>query len=422
MTNGFLNNKQKRVILTVTSGNILAWYDIYSYAYFAPILARVFLNSSSTTDLMGAFVFFGLGFIAKLVGAVAFGRIGDLLGRKNAFIKSIIVMTIPTFLMGCLPTYAAGGILAPILLLFLRIMQSIPEAGESPGTFCFLYENEGLKHAKFITSFGGVGNQIGAILGLTTSFLLDQQMSDEFLFSWGWRISFWFGGLIGLMGFYLRKKLQETPLFIELKERKLDKNSFVNAINKHRRGIVLGTAFGVINGSTFYLIATYLPEYFEKILGLSSIENAEVSFSILILTTILLPFFGMLGDRLKVRSMMLYSSIAIILLLYPIYYYTNTENLTALLISCFLFIIPVTCITALIPWLLASIFPTRIRFTGVSLAFNLADGLAGGFTPAIALFLSKLTGDQGSFCLYILICSIISFISYFKIKEKPLMQ
>jgi MFS transporter, MHS family, proline/betaine transporter len=189
-----LKKAQAQVILTVTFGNILEWFEIYSYAYLAPILARVFFNfESSLVNLISSFVIFGSSFLTRPFGGILFGRLGDIIGRKKAYLLSITIMTIPTFLMGCLPSYAKWGIFAPLSLVVLRLLQSIPAAGEVPGTICFLYENSDLGNNKFITSWTGVGNQIGAILGVIETFIMDQFMSDEFLMTWGWRISFWSG-------------------------------------------------------------------------------------------------------------------------------------------------------------------------------------------------------------------------------------
>lgn len=213
-TKSHLSKQQFKVISIITFGGILEWYEIYSFVYLAPILGKLFFNyHSGLMNLLSSFLLFGTGFISRPFGAILFGRIGDLIGRKTAFLYSIIIMTIPTFFMGCLPTYAVIGVAAPILFYFLRFIQSIPASGEIPGTICFLYENADEENIKFITSWTNVGNQIGATLGLLEILLIDSFLSEETLLTWGWRISFWSGGLLGLFGIYLRKKLLETPIF-----------------------------------------------------------------------------------------------------------------------------------------------------------------------------------------------------------------
>jgi MHS family proline/betaine transporter-like MFS transporter len=419
MSSALVNKPQKRVILAVTFGNILEWFEIYLYAYWAPLLSRVFFDfDSDLANMISVFIIFGAGFLARPFGAIFFGRLGDIIGRRRSFILSITLLTIPTFLIGFLPTYSQAGILAPVLLGIMRLLQSFPVAGEAPGAFCYLYENADSGNKKFMTSWGAFGNQIGAILSVLECFLMESFMSDQFLITWGWRISFWTGGLLGLLGICLRRQLHETPSFKKVQEhQEITQSTFTRVLNSHKVPILLGTAFGVVNAATFYLIASYIPTYFHKTLGLDSWVDLTVTLFILGLTTILLPYFGKLGDKYKTKKLLIGSTLFIIALLYPMYLAINQIHYLWIGIIGVLFIIPITCITALLPFILTNLFTTSVRFTCVGMSFNLADGIVGGFTPAIALFLFHLTGSQAGFCWFILLCSIVSLISYFKIKE-----
>lgn len=413
------NKRQKKIVLTVTFGNILEWYDAYSYVYLAPILGKLFFNfHSDSSNLLMAFVVFGIAFITRPLGGLLFGRWGDLKGRKEPFVWSIFIISGATFFMGCLPTFEVWGMWSAILLILFRIIQSLPESGESPGTFCFLFENAGPKNKVFMTSWGAFGNQIGAILAVFEALVLDQFMSEEFVLSWGWRITFWFGAAIGLFGFFIRRTLDETPIFKELKHHhQIDTETYKEVIRKYKGKIFLGTSYGVINAATFYLIAAYLPSYFNSALGLDEHTNAYVSLSIIGLSIILLPVFGMLGNKFSVKSMMIGSAFLIIILLIPLYYFISNRQILPLFLIYYIYVIPITCITAFIPFILLRLFAAHIRFTGVGLAFNLADGLVGGFTPAVSILLMQYTNHQAGFCWYILICAIVSLISYFFIKE-----
>ncbi len=415
-----LSKEQVHVISAVTFGNILEWFEVYSFAYLAPIIALKFFNAESNiSSLMLAFLVFGLGFITRPLGGIIFGRIGDRIGRKNAFIWSIIILTVPTFIMGILPTYETWGIFAPISLCLLRLIQSVPTGGEIPGVICFLFENAHENNKRYITSWNAVGNQIGAIIGLVETFFMDNYMSAEFLSSWGWRISFISGGIIGLAGIYLRHTLQETPVFIKLKENhKVDKETVRQLISKYKKNIGIGTAFGVVDAATFYLIATYVPTFITDSLGLSVNQSMYISFLILLITTVLLPIFGRLGDRFSNRWMCIGSALSIILLLYPLNIYMNNKDMISLSIIGGLYLIPISCITALIAYLLGNLFPPQVRFTGVGVSVNLADGIVGGFTPAIALLLLQFTGQPTAFCWYILACAVVSLIAYTKVLKE----
>ena len=414
MDKPLLSKQQIHVIGAVTFGNILQWFEVYLFAYLSPIIARNFFNfRSDSANLMFSFLIFGVGFITRPVGGVIFGRIGDVFGRKKAFFWSIILLTLPTFLMGLLPTYKTWGVWAPICLCLLRVAQSIPSGGEIPGVICYLFENSEQNNKRYITSWSCVGNQIGAMVGLLEVLIMKNFLSSESVYSWGWRVSFLSGGLIGLFGIYLRHTLYETPIFQHLKQtHQIEEVKIRKIISKYKKKIWIGTAFGAIDASTFYLIATYIPNFFGSLLNLSNNQNILVSLIILAITTIFLPFFGRLGDRLSNKWMCIGSALLAITLLYPLSIAINNKDIVWLSIVGGLYLIPVICITALIAYLLGNLFPPQVRFTGVGVAVNLADGIIGGFTPAIALLLLHLTGSQTSFCWYILICALISLISY----------
>ncbi|MGE0631594.1 MAG: MFS transporter [Parachlamydiales bacterium] len=409
-----VTKEQVHVISAVTFGNILEWFEVYLFAYLSPIIAENFFHFKlHGSNLFLSLLIFGVGFITRPIGGLIFGRIGDLFGRKKAFLWSIITLTIPTFLMGLLPTYEKWGIFAPISLFVLRLLQSIPTGGEIPGVICYLYENAGQNNKRFITSWNAVGNQIGALVGLCEIFIMENYMSRESMVSWGWRISFLSGGIIGLIGIYLRHSLYETPVFLKLKESyKIDKEGIRQFIVNYRKKIMIGTAFGVIDAAAFYLIATYVPIFIGINLCLSNNENLLVSCIILIVTTIFLPIFGRLGDKYSNKAMCIGSALFILLLLYPLNIAINNNDMVLLSIIGGLSLIPLTCITALIAYLLGDLFPSQVRFTGIGISANLADGIIGGFTPAIAILLLQLTGNPASFCWYILCCATISLFSY----------
>lgn len=416
-----MDRGQRLVISATVWGNTLPWFEIYLFPFWVPILSQVFFNSQTPLfNLIGAFVIFGSGFLARPVGALFFGHMGDKIGRKQTFIRTIFLVTFPTFFIGCLQPYSDWGIWSPILLAVLRLAQAIPIAGEVPGTVCYLYEYANRNNRLFMTSWAGFGNQIGAILAIIESFLMKNLASNEFLLHWGWRISFWIGGLLGILGIYLRKKLHETKPFEELKDHNLlEKLSAFKVVKNNIGKIIQGTAYGVLNASTFYLIATYIPTYFINVLNLNNNVSMIISILILILTTVLLPYFGMVGDKMlnKNKKLLIYCAYSVIVLLIPLYYSISCSNLKLMFVVGFLYIIPVTCLTALLAYRIAHLFPTAIRFTGFGVSFNIADGIFGGFTPAISILLTHYTGNEAGFCWYILFCAIISLWSYYKIKD-----
>jgi MHS family proline/betaine transporter-like MFS transporter len=414
-----LTKEQSHIIKVVTIGGILEWYEIYSFIYLAPILGKLFFNfDSDIINTLNAYLIFGIGFLTRPFGAILFGRIGDLIGRKRAFISSMIVITVPTFLMGCLPTYSSIGILAPILFYLLRIFQSIPAASEIPGTICFLYENSDKKNIHFMSSCTYIGNQIGGIIALLETILLDYYLEDISMHQWGWRVLFWSGGFIGLFGLYLRSKLVETPTFRNLKMHpKKTKGSLFKVINKYKWTIVLGIAFGAINASSFYLFSTYIPTYIELFTNINAIESKIWMIILLLMMTILMPLIGKYIDKSGNKKVFITSSILIIILT-PFLYFSLIHKISFIftLIGC-IFIFPIAGISATYPYWIARIFKPKMRYTSIGLAFNFSDAIFGSLTPALSLLFFRLTSKSETFCWYILFSAFLSIFAYNKIKK-----
>jgi MFS family permease len=411
---------QSKLIRILVFSNILEWYDIYSYAYFSPVLAKIFFGfSNHLYNLIAIFMVFGSAFLARFIGAFIFGCKGDLSGRKPAFIESITWVTITTFLIGCLPTYAQLGIWSPVLLFAFRIAQSISSAGEVPGTLCFLRENSSPENRKYMMSWTAVGNQIGSILGLLGSLLMSHFMSDSFVDSWGWRISFWIGALIGVFIIYIRNRLNETAEYISNKAKHvLTKVHLYHLIKKKRLNVLQGTGYGFINAASYYLIATYIPLGLVQVLNIEEYYNSFITLCILIVTTITLPIFGILAEYINARKLIIPAAFLMLFLLYPLYLSVQTENVLLFFISVTAFVILNSYLTAMLPLYLVNLFSGPMRYSGTGISFNLSDGIIGGFTPAISLLLFHYTGNPAAFCWFLAICSIISIISFLNIKEK----
>ena len=415
-----IDREQRHVIIAVTIGNILEWFEIYSYIYLVTILAKVFFGFHSLiSNITGAFIVFGIGSISRLIGAYIFGHIGDLLGRRNTFILSITMMTVPTFVVGFLPGYNVWGVFAPAALIIFRFLQSIPAAGETPGTVCFLYENVDRYNKRFITSFAAFGNQLGAIVALLEVLLVDQVVSEEFMLNWGWRISFWSGGVIGICGILLRQKLHETPLFNKLKKaHHINKHAFRSVIRKCKKAVGLGIAYCAVDAVTFYLIAAYIPTYLERSLSLGPRNTDIATLGVLAVSTFLLPIFGIIGDKVCNKLLLVASALMILISMPILSFYMDNSNFYMTSIIALILIFPMSCITALLTYLVSGLFKTSLRFTGIGLAFNIVDGLLGGFTPVVALMLLKYTNSQASFCRFIFLCTLISFFAYLFIDKE----
>jgi len=415
------SRKEKRTVLfAVTIGNLLEWYEIYLYVYWAPILAELFFDSESELiNLTNTFLIFAIGFLARPIGGIFFGRLGDRIGRRKSMILSVLIMTIPTFVTGLLPTHAQVGIFAPLILVVMRILQAFPAGGELPGAICYLYESSGLDKRRYLSSWASVGYQMGILISTIECYLLEKFLTPEDLISWGWRVSFLLGGIIGLCGLCLRYRLHETTLYQEMMTHEtIVAEPILKVLNKYKKGILIGILFCVLNSSEFYLLTVNIPNYLGQLLGTSYKDNFVITSLLVLWITIPLPFFGMLADKYSNKKMAIGSVIGTILLLYPLYYAITSSSWLILIITIILIAFFFTCISALLPYLLANLFPTRVRFTCVGLSFNTVDAIVGGFTPVIVLYLTHYTGNSAAFCWLLLFCAFISCGSYLLIKKE----
>jgi MFS family permease len=412
--NHFSKKHGKTVIFAATIGNLLEWYEIYLYVYWAPIISRLFFeNGPNSSNLLQTFLIFGVGFLGRPIGGIVLGRIGDRIGRRKILIFSILMMIFPTFMTGLLPTYESIGIAAPYLLATLRFLQSFPAGAELPGAFCYLYESHPWAIRRYKCSWAVWGYQLGILLSTIECFLLEKYLTPEDLINWGWRISFIFGGLIGFFGLCLRYQLHETPLFQEMhKHEQVVKESILQVVFKHKTRIMKGILFCALNSSAFYLISVNFPLYFGQILGIDFKDNLLITICLLILMTLPLPLFGKLADRFCNKTILVSAVSGIIILLYPLYIAIDHSSIFFTSLIIVVFCLLYTCTSALIPYIVADLFPTHDRFTCSAISFNCADALIGGFTPVAALYLLNQTNNPASFIWILLFGAVLSLLGY----------
>lgn len=416
----FSKKQARTVVFAVTLGNLLEWYEIYLYVYWAPIISHLFFeNASVTANLTHTFLIFGVGFLARPIGGIVFGRIGDRIGRRKALILSIIMMTIPTFVTGFLPTYAMIGVSAPYILAIMRFLQAFPAGGEIPGAFCYLYESFPWRVRHYMCSWAVWGYQIGIFISTVECFLLGKYLSPEDLMQWGWRASFIVGGVLGLFGLVLRHRLHETPLFREmLTHTKITKEPITQVIRNNRKRIFQGILFCAMNSSTFYLLSIHFPSYFGKTFNLNNQDNLIITMIILLLITVTLPLFGKLADHHSNAKMLLLSVFGMVALIYPLYLAVEFASIPYTIIVMTAFCLLYTCTSALIPYIVSDLFSTHDRFTCTGLSFNLADSIIGGFTPVAALWLLQITNEPFSFAWILLFVAGLSFLGYLYLKPR----
>ncbi len=388
--------------------------------YWSPFLARLFFDPlSGNNKIVYTFLIFAFGLLMRPIGGLFFGRLGDRIGRKKAFILSLMMMTFPTILTGFLPTHAQVGALAPLFLIGTRLLQAFPAGGELPGAFCYLYECAQFHNRRYLCSWACFGVLSGLLISTIECFLLESFLSQEDLMTWGWRVSFIIGGLIGICGVLIRSRLHETPLFQEMaRHTAFIKEPIFKVLYEHKKAILMGVLFWAFNSSFVYFITVNASGYFKKMIGNNQITALAISCGLLILITAPLPLFGYIADRIDNKKLLICSTLSCMVLLFPLDLFVTRSSLLGLSITIVIFSLLFTCNTALLSYMTPGLFPTRVRFTCVGVSFNIADSIFGGFTPFFVLYLTRITDNVGVFSWVILFFSILSLISYILIKEK----
>ena len=401
-------------------GNTLEWYEFSLYIQFAPLFSILFFNEKTrAVALINTLLVFAVGFLSRPIGALFFGHLGDRLGRKKALISSVLIMTAPTFLIGLLPTYAQIGLAAPIFLACVRLLQGFPTGGEFPGAMCYLVEIAPSNQRGMMGSWAFFGSQLGSILSIFEFLVLKNFMTQEQLVDWGWRVLFFLGGILGLGGFYLRQKLAESPLFQEIKDKKLIvRTPVLAAIKNYKLPLIKGFFLSVLPLSGWYLIFVFSPLYFSEILGMSFKQNLCINLGMLILSNIFLPIFGRFADRYNKRVLLIYSAIGTIVLSYPLYFIIGNSSLALFIFFETFAVLFLTIQFALLPQLLCELFPTPVRYTCVGISYSFCNILFGGAAPALALSITSQTNNPLAPAFLLMTCAIISLCALLSIKEK----
>ena len=409
----------KRTVAGVI-GNVLEWYDFAVFGYFAPIIASQFFpEDDPVAGLINAFGVFAAGYLMRPLGGVVFGYIGDKLGRKRALGMSVMLMVIPTTLLGLLPTHAQVGIVAPIMLLILRLVQGFSVGGELIGSISDLTEVAPPGRRGFLGSFAFFGAVGGVLLGSLVATLAHLFLDAEFLQTWGWRIPFLFGFLVGVFGLWMRKGLAESPDFEREKAKgSMDKNPVAEVIKKMPLRIIHLVALIVVNAGGFYTIFVWWPTYLTKIIK-PSIDHAFTANTIsMIVFMLLLPLFGWLSDRLGRKRLMMTGLLGFVIFTYPLFLWTDQGVFSHAIITQLVFAFFLSLSSGPLAATMVEMFPIRMRFSGIALGYNVAQSLFGGTAPLICTWLISETADITSPAYFITSLGVVSLIAAFKLNSK----
>ena len=406
--------KIRPIITACSIGNFLEWYDYALYGYLTSILARMFFpQDENLSALLNVAVLFAIGFLMRPLGSIIFGLIGDRKGRKIGLILSILLMIVPTMLIGLLPTYAQIGIMSVIFLTFLRLFQGIPIGGEIGGVMCYLLEVGPAKQKGFFGSWTFFGAQIGFIISSLEIYAFEIWMSPVAFETWGWRLSFIIGGLLAVFGWYLRRRLHETQPFQKMLEHhQILKNPVASTFKNYKKQFFQSFFISSVSAAGFYVLYFFSAIFLTDVLGFPVGKVLLINALILSVSSILLPIFGKLGDRFGIKRLMIIGTAGVIGLPYFMFYFANQNQLALALLTQLVLSLFITLNCALVPAFLTKLFPTEVRYTGIGISYNLSNAVFGGSAPLISLFLIKLTGSNLAPAFYIMAVGAISLIPF----------
>ena len=412
----------KKVTTAGVVGNILEWYDFAAFGYFAPLIGLQFFPSDShSASLIKAFGVFAAGYLMRPLGGVIFGHIGDRLGRKKALQISVIMMALPTTLLGLLPTHSQIGLAAAVLLMILRLIQGISVGGELIGSISFVTETAPPEKRGLVgswTLFSAVG---GVMLGSLTAALLHFVLSPDALAAWGWRLPFLPGILVGGFGLWLRNGLEETPDFKRAMEKgRIQKIPLVEVL-RHQPGRILHVVGLVcLMAMGFYMLFLWWPTYLTHMVRPPVNHALFLNTAATLFLMALIPLAGWLSDRMGRRNILMASALVMALAAYPLFVLTDYGVLAGALLAQFVFALILSVPEGTLPSTMVEMFPTQTRLSGVGMGYNLAMAVFGGTTPLVCTWLVSATGDIAAPAFYLIAVSVVSLVAayFIPIKEE----
>lgn len=409
----------KRAATASFIGNFVEWFDYASYGYLATIIAIVFFpKTNSATGLLAAYGVFAISFIVRPIGGIVWGHFGDRIGRRTALSLSILIMSCSTFVIAFLPTYAQVGVLAPVLLLVVRVVQGFSASGEYAGASAFLAEYAPEGKRGVYTSIVPASTAAGLLFGSVFVAVLHAVLTTDQLHSFGWRLPFLLAAPFGLIGRYIRVRLEDTPKFKALEaSHHAPRAPVKELLGKHRGRMLI--AFGVtcLNAVAFYLVLSYMPTYLSTEMGMGETESFLAATISLGAYIGLIFLMGALSDRVGRKTMLIGASILFALLTVPLFKGLVGASFLTIVMIQIAFGALLTMNDGTLPCFLSEIFPTRVRYTGFAFCFNAANALFGGTAPLVATWLIGATGNKLAPAWYLVGAAGVALVAMLASKE-----
>lgn len=417
-------SKLKRVVAASMAGTVVEWYEFFLYATAASLVFGTYFFPATGSPLDGiiaAFVTYAIGFIARPLGGIVFGQIGDRFGRKPTLQATIIIVGAATFLMGCLPGFQSIGYWAPALLVALRFLQGFAVGGEWGGAVLLVAEQSPDRSRSFWSSWPQAAVPVGNLLATLVLLVSSWVMSSAAFLEWGWRIAFWLSAVIVLVGFYIRRHVEEAPIFLEAKAQveaeKATSYGVVEVLRRYPKGILQAMGIRFAENIVYYIVVSFTIVYLKTV---HEYDTSQLLLALLIAHVVhfaIIPQLGRLADRWGRKPV--YLTGAILSATWAFFAFPMFDTLNPVLI-----VLAVTiglCFHAFMyapqPAVMAELFPTRMRYSGVSLGSQVTAILAGSLAPILAIQWLRDFGSWLPIAIYIVIACVVTAVAVVSLRE-----
>ncbi|MET7907676.1 glycine betaine/L-proline transporter ProP [Streptomyces avermitilis] len=421
----------KRAVKAASLGNAMEWFDFGIYSYLAVTIGHVFFPSGNgTVQLLSSFATFAVSFLVRPIGGMVFGPMGDKVGRKKVLALTMILMAIGTFAIGLIPPYATIGFWSPALLILFRLVQGFSTGGEYGGASTFIAEYAPDKRRGFFGSFlefGTLAGYVGAA-GIVT--ILTTVLGSDGMESWGWRVPFLVAGPIGLVGLYLRLKLDETPAFQKLEDNSARKatdaastvettakGDLAKIFRNHWPTLILCICLVGAYNITDYMLLSYMPTYLSDEMGYSETHGLLVLIVTMLLLMLVISQVGKLSDRYGRKPLLMAGMLGFLVLSIPAFLLVKQGSLVAVSAGMLMLGLSLVCMLGTMSAALPALFPTQVRYGSLSVGYNLSASLFGGTTPLVITALISATGTDMMPAYYAMAAALVGVITVACMKE-----